>query len=146
VTALSAQVHAQEPPGLLVERAEQALANKDLKSAVRTLERLRFQGQLTDSLRLRLAQSYMRQGRRQQAKVEAARIAPAAGGVPLLMLQARLAVAEGNWPRARDYYSKLIKRAPGNAEAYLGLGQALQELGDTAGADAAFANYVRLSQ
>ena len=145
-TTLAGPVPAQESPGELVERAEQALAAGNLRAAVRTLERLRFQGQLSDALRLRLAQAYLRQGRRGQATTEAKLIDPSVGGVALLMLKAELAAAEGNWPATRDRYMEVIARTPDHAEAYLGLGQALQELGDATGADEAFAGYVQHSQ
>lgn len=137
---------ADEAPETLVVRAEQALSRGDTRDALQPLERLRFQGQLTDSLRLQLAQGYLRLRRLEEARQEAALVDPDIGGVDLLLLWAKLAVLGEDWLAARDRYLEVLALTPSIAGAYLGLGQALQELGDTEGADAAFAGYVQYSR
>ena len=93
-----------------------------------------------------LARTYLRLGRLAEAKSESARIDPATGGTELLMLRAALAAREGDWSRARDLYTTVIKSDPSNAEAYLSLGQALGNLGEETAADAAFAAYGKLTR
>ena len=142
---LAGPVIADEPRAELEAKAQQALAAGDLRDAVAALERLRFQGDLSDRLRLGLAQTYYRLGELDQAAAEATQTDPTAGGSELVILQAQLAASESDWASARDRYAGAIRMVPDNAEAYLGLGQALQELGDQAGADAAFQGYVQYS-
>ncbi|ESQ14009.1 MAG TPA: tetratricopeptide repeat protein [Chromatiaceae bacterium] len=141
--AISACAAAEEPKATLETRAVAALDAGDRRAAVHALERLRFQNQLSDSMRLALAQTYLEQGRLDEARIEAERIEYLTVGADLLWLRARLAAREGQWAEARDRYLAILRIDPDSAEAYLGLGQSLQELGDTASADAAFAGYVR---
>lgn len=47
-----------------------------------------------------------------------------------LAKEGALAVAEGNWPKARDLYLEMVKKAPENALVYANLGVAEHQLGN----------------
>lgn len=47
-----------------------------------------------------------------------------------LAKEGALAVAEGNWPKARDLYLEMVKKAPDNALVYANLGVAEHQLGN----------------
>ncbi len=144
--ALSLTAQAEESVAELKARASEAVDRGDLRGAIGAMERLRFQGQLTEDQRLSLAKAYLRLGRLDEAKAEAALVTPATGGNDLLMLRAQLAARDGDWSEARDLYTIVTRQDSSNAEAHLLLGQALQNLGDEAAADAAFAAYVELTK
>jgi tetratricopeptide (TPR) repeat protein len=143
--ALHLNAQAAEPAAELNVRLPEAIDRGDLREAVSAMERLRFQGQLTEEQRLTLAQTYLRLGRLDEAKTEAELVDEAIGGTDLLMLRAALAARGGEWSEARDLYTQVTQSDPSNAQAHLLLGQALQNLGDEAAADAAFAGYVDLT-
>ena len=132
---------AAEPADQLTATADQALAANNPHAAIRALERLRYQGDITLAQRLQLAETYAALRRFDDAAAEAAQIDPNASGIDLLLLKARLAARAGDWTSVRDHCIQVIARDPNHAGAYLQLGQALQELGDMAGADAAFGAY-----
>ena len=146
VGALQPTLLAAESQARLTAEAQQAFERGDLRGGVSALERLRFQRALTDEQHLELAQTYLRLGRLEEAKSEAARVDPGKGGTELLMLRGALARREEDWSQARDLYTEVTERDPSHAEAYLSLGQALGNLGDEPAADAAFAIYDKLTR
>lgn len=129
----------------LARTALQALEQGDSQTAQRALERLRYNGAITAEQRIELARLYQRQGRRDAARAELNQIRAADADSEVLLLQAGLAASDNAWALVRDLSRQLIKREPDHAEAYLRLGQALQELGDEAAADEAYARYARLT-
>lgn len=146
VLTLPPQAPADEPVDGLTATADRALASSDPHTAVRALERLRYQGAISQAQRLQLAEAYLSLRRLDDAAAEAERIDPETGGTRLLLVKARLAALEADWTRVRDLSLEVIAREPTHAGAYLQLGQALMELGDAAAADAAFATYAELTR
>jgi tetratricopeptide (TPR) repeat protein len=117
-----------------------------LRATVKSLERLRYDGEITDAQRLQLAESYFQLRRFDDAAAEVQRIDPSAGAEALVLLRVRLAAQRKDWLEVRDLCNQAISRNPDHDAPYLFLGKALQQLGDAEGAEDAFATYGRLTQ
>lgn len=95
--------------------------------------------------RMQLAEAYEMRGDVGRAKEQALKvIANDRNNSAALILLGRISSHEQDWTKAKVYYQRAVRVDKANAEAYLGLGQALMELGDEAEADAAFGDYRRI--
>lgn len=102
--------------------------------------------------RLALAKEYLQAPERLRSQVDAAQeqLAEALrqdpGNAEAAKLSGFAAVREGQYTQAATFYRLAVQANPSDALAQLALGGALDALGDTAGADAAYAAYRQLEQ
>ncbi len=92
-----------------------------------------------------LADSYYRLGQRDKA-LEYAQQIPASDQqhrYNALLLMGRIASRDQDWRQAKQHYKQALARQK-TGPALLGLAQALSQLGDTKGSEAAYADYRRL--
>jgi Flp pilus assembly protein TadD len=122
--------------------ASAALAKGLPFDAVVTLERVP-KGARSDRADLLLAESYFQLGELDKAASLATGVAESSKGrsTDAWLLIARIERRNDNFEGARAAASKAILASPTRAEAYLLLGQALDQLGDGNGADGAYATY-----
>jgi Flp pilus assembly protein TadD len=114
--------------------------------AARLLEEHARRAPGNKSLKVRAAQVYESQGDLTAAK-EAARQA-AAGDAPspdALAVLGRIAAREGDWSNAVALWRRVVGASPNNAAAHLDYANALDHVGDAAGANSEYAIYRSLA-
>jgi len=130
-----------------VTYAEQAYASGQPNRAIAEYRKVLREDPRDDAAQAGLATSYETTGRLDKARQHAeAALKRNPGNVEALRVMGRLHAREQNWIKARDAYKQALKADADNPSALLGLGNALHYLGDEAGADAAFDEYVKYTQ
>lgn len=99
------------------------------------------------SARIEAAKAHLAEGADEIANVDAARehvlavLAEQPNDAESLLLAGRTSLLKSESAEAARYYRAAIAADPGNASAFLGLGDALTRIGDKTGAAAAFERY-----
>lgn len=97
--------------------------------------------------RIKAAEAYLADGADSPSRAETAHrhalavLAEYPTDIDALLLAGQTSLLRGDNSAAARYYQAATAADPGNATAFLGLGDALTKLGDEAGATAAFARY-----
>jgi tetratricopeptide (TPR) repeat protein len=96
--------------------------------------------------RMKLAESYELSGKLELAEEHATKVL---GGnrknTEALLLMGRIRGRHEDWAGSKAYYDQAVKADKNDASAYLGLGQALMQLGEDDSAESAFTEYRRLT-
>jgi len=134
------------PPSLADEaKARAAFENGQYREAVTQYQRLLHDEPGNVTYRVRLAGSYEISGQPKQAEAHAGEVLKQdSRNVDALLMMGRLSGRRQDWATAKSYYEKAVQADRQEPTAFLGLGQALSELGDDAAADVAFEEYRRL--
>ena len=129
-----------------LDSAEQAYAKGQFRQAAIGYARALKDQPTNLEIKTKLAASYHYQGQLPQAEGLLNEVLEVdKNNMPALLELGQIRSQQQNWEAAQALYQRAIDAAPDNATAYLGLGNALMQLGDESSADAAFASYQTLT-
>ena len=133
-----------DPPSW-AQKAAAAKAAGDYSRLISVYQRALLDDPSNARIRLDLARSYEAQGRVQEALTTAEGLRDSgSSSADVQLLIGRLQARQQEWRAARDAYQRALGFDRANAAAHLGLGQALQQLGDIEEADRSFDQYQAL--
>jgi Flp pilus assembly protein TadD len=135
------------PPGSSEEKANAAFQQGHYQASATHYQRLLAQNPGRLDYKLKVAESYLFSNQTalaEQHLKEIFKVDPTY--VDALIQYGLLSAQQQKWEQARDLYGRAVREDEANAAAYLGLGNALMQLGDTESADAAFAQYQELTK
>ena len=129
-----------------LDSAEQAYAKGQYSQAAIGYARVLQDQPHNLEVKTKLAASYHYQGQLEPAERLLNEVLDVdKNNMPALLELGQIRSQQQNWEAVQALYQRAIDAAPDNATAYLGLGNALMQLGDESSADAAFAAYQTLT-
>lgn len=138
---------AAPPPGNEHAKAQAAFERGQYRQAVVHYQRLLRDDPDNAAYRTQLAESYELNNHLDLAEQHASQaLASDRKNVEALLVMGRLRARQENWQVAKDYFERAVKADNKNPLAWAGLSQSSIELGDLGGAEAASAEYLKLTQ